>query len=513
MDNPYEIRRYQANKDSVIAKMADYRTLFEAMPRKKDYVMLEPSIRKVADWTREGLLTKGGSLLSIFEKDAKVIYEDCNNIQHKLYIEDNDLRATVLKVDYDANQKLGKGRQEFSIWLDSEFYGPRDIILLDSAQYAPMLVRSFEPDGNLWEYRVVLTDDGYIDADTISVGDQVHQIGGARGEAADQRANVHMGKDNSYILFSTPMTRFGWEFTVTDKAWKAMQKNDQFYTLVPKDEQGNLAYENRINTNFLDMKFMAATDRQIDLWLTYGKAAAQFAGPYIDEMTQKHLELGPGFYEWMKYAKTDYFNPASFSIDWIGNIMQRRWHNNVPPEERYVDFGTGTLGLKLWHEACNRYGIKSSMEPWNINNETVGKGHDGMHTGVVVNKKQYVGAFLPEFGTVRVHYLPHLDDDKFEKRKYRGYSIRSSEFIALNTGFGNGAKANIYIVKDPNENGFGYGCGLWTPYGPAMRNPKLAQRWPTTENSKNVYKLIRDEGFTIIVKDPYAIMWLKPALK
>lgn len=479
----------------------------------KDYEMLEPATRRVASWTRESMLTKGGSLLSIFEKDAKVIYASAEHLRHKLYIEDNDLRATIMRVDYTPGQKLGKGRMEFSIWLDTEWYGERDLLLLDSAQESPMLVRSMGPDGGLWEYRVVLVEDGYINANDISIGDRIHHIGAARGEAADQRGTVNMGQDNSYIEFSTPMTKFGWEFPVTDLAWKAMQKENQFYTCGPKDADGNWMMDKVITANMLDFKFKASTDRQIDLWLTYGKAAGKFEGAYIDRLTQKAFKLGPGFYEWMKYSMIEYYNPNSFSIEWLANIMTKRWHNNVAIEDRVVDFGTGTLGLTLFHEACARYGIKSSLEPWNINNETMGNGHDGRHTGVMVNKKTYVGAFLPNFGTIKVHYLQHLDDDMMEKARYRGYSIRSGEFIALNTGFGNGAKANIYIVKDPTENGFGYGIGLWTPHGPTFKNAALNGRWPTTEGKKNQYTLIRDEGMTIVVKDPAAIMWLKPALK
>lgn len=511
-DNPYEIFRVNASKKA-ISKMADYRAIWEAMPQRKDYAMLEPSVRKVADWTKEGLLKKGGSLFSIFEESAKIVYEDANNIRHRLYIEDNDLRATVVKVDYTAGEKLGKGRQEFPIWLDVEWFAERDMLLLDSHQEAPLLIRHAEPDAQYWKYWVVLMDEGYIDADTLSVGDMVHQVGAARGEAADVRGTVHFGQDNSYIEFSTPMTRFGWEFTVTDFAWKAMQRNNQFYVMKRREGDQYREYEPVLTTNLLDMKFMRATDRQIDLWLTYGKGTGKFAGAYLDNLTNKHFNLGPGFYDWMKYTRQDFFNPQSFSLDYLGNITTQRWHNNIPPEDRIVHFGTGTLGIKLFQRACRAYGIDSSIEDFTVNNEIVNKGFDGMHNGVVVNKKQYVGAFLPEFGTIRVHYLPHLDDDRFEKRKYMGYSIRSAEFIALDTGFGDGSKSNIYIVKDPSENGFGYGVGLWSPFGPTLKNRSLAGRWPTTEGTKNVYKLVRDEAFTLVVKDPSAIMWLRPAIK
>lgn len=511
--NPYEIRRYAATNKSFISKMIDKKTLFEAFPRMKDYSFLEPAVRKVADWSKESLLTKGGSLFNVFENAAKVVYDSCDNIRHKLYIEDNDLRATIMRKDYTAGQKLGKGNMEFSLWTDVEWFGERDIILLDSAQYAPLLVMSAGYDGGLWELRVKLTADGYINADEIGVGDGIHQIGAARGEAADVRGNVNLGKDNSYIEFSTPKSSMGWEFTVTDGAWKTMYRNEEMYGLGYSQPDDPKSFQAKITTNMLEMKFMAATDKMIDRWLTYGKSAGKFETPFIDRLTQKAYKLGPGFYEWMKYAKTDYYNQNSFTIEWLANIMAKRWHNNVAPEDRVVDFGTGQYGLKLWEDACQKYGIKSYIENAEMYEQKAGGGFDGKRNAVIINKKQIVGAFLPQFGLIRVHYLPHLDDDQFEKRRYRGYSIRSGEFIALNTGFGDGSKSNIYIVKDDQENGFGYGIGFWSPYGATQKNRSLATRWPCTEGSKNIYKMFRDESMTIVVKDASAIMWLKPALK
>lgn len=515
IDNPFEVKRYNATKESAISQMADFRALWEAYPRMKNYSYLDPAMRRVASWSKEGLLTRGGSLFSIFENSAKVVYDDADNIRHRLYIEDNDLRGTVMRVDYTPGALLGKGRTEFYIWLDVEWFTRYNILLLDSAQYAPVLVTEAEPDGHLWRYTVKLTGDGYIPEDEISIGDMVHQIGSARGEAADERGSVALQmEDNSYIEFSTPKTSFGWEYTVTDKAWKNMRRNNQFYALEPRVGTRYREYDRMITASMLDFKFLAATDKQIDLWMTYGQSAGHYASWHIDGLTNKHLEFGPGFYEWMRYSNIDYFSPQSFSIDYLGNIMTQRWHNNVPPEDRVVDFGTGTLGLKWFQEACREYGISSSLESFEVNNEIApGGGFDGMHTGVIVNKKQHVGAFLPQFGMIRVHYLPHLDDDKFEKRRYKGYSIRSGEFIALDTGFGNGANSNVYIVKEREGTGFTYGTGLLTPLGSVKNNRSLAGRWTNTEGSKNIYKLIRDEAFTIVVKDPAAIMWLKPAIK
>lgn len=522
IDNPFVIKRYKASKEAY-TQMLSNKTLFDMHPKMRSYSYLDPAYRQMAHFTKQGMLTRGGSLLSLFEKEAKIVYDDADNIRHKLYMENNDMRAQIMKADYDSNAQLGKGGHPFPIWIDAETFGYRNILLIDNLEFAPLFVDSVEADANgYWKVMVRLTnssDAAYINPEDLYIGAGVTQSGSLRGEAAVERGPVAItGMRDSYIEFNTQKTKMGWEYPVTDKALKSMINNQQFYSVTCSSEDMSFGKnsirrdghgEKMLNANLVDLKFLAATDKQIDLWLAYGQSAGKYSSPILDKMTNKHFEYGPGFYQWMKYASTDYFNPNSVTIDWFANKLDARWHNNVPVEDRVAHFGTGRLGLKIVRNMARRAELDYTDEHFEVNNEIVNKGHDGKRNGVVINKKQIVGIMLPEFGKIMFHHMPHLDDGQFEKGTYKGYSKRSSEFIGLDIGFGKGTDSNIYIVKDKFESGFGIGVGALTPYGKNFKN----SQWLNTEGSANRYKLLRDEAFTIVVKDPQAITWFKPAIK
>lgn len=513
--NHFQIQMMAANHKNYISKLIDSRAVFEAMPTAKNYTMLEPSIRDTAHFAKEGLLTKGGgSLLKIFEDRAKVIYDSAEEYQHKLYVDNNDMRGTVIKVYHENdNDILGKGRREFSFASDVDWFGDRNVLLLDGLQHAPFLVRSIEKDGHYWKYNVVLNIeeyDGYIEGRDLRVGDRFTGMGALRGEAAIERASVPIGMNKSFILFKTPPTSFGWQTEVTDKAWKKLK---HYAVRAQSDDAKNLYGNDFFTTTMLDMKFKEETDRQIDLWLAYGQSMGVHAGAILDNVTNRYLESGPGFYQWMKYAVQGSYNPETNVIEYLSNLMAKKWHNNVAPEDRVVDFGTGTLGLKLFREAAIKMGlpyqVSVSDDP---NYDVVNKGFDGMHQGIVANKRQITGTYLDTFGKIMVHYLPFLDNDRTEKRKWRGYSIKSGEFLAMDTGLGRGDESNLYIIKDSEEDRMGYGIGAWTPKGSALGNPELSGRYLNTLGSKNAYQILRDAKIALVVKDPQRIMFIKPAI-
>jgi hypothetical protein len=509
----FQVYEMVANSKNFQTKLVNAQSLFEAFPNAKNFKMLDPAVRQIARNSKEGLLTKGGQLLDIFERRAKIIYESDDNFQHKLYIEGNDLRASVVEKNGTQGQKLGKGRSKFALTLNSQWFGERDVVLLDGFQNAPMVCVGWEDlnGGNfLYYFRLLDTNmDSYINFDEIEIGDMVTQIGALRGEGAFERGNVHLGMDNSYILFQTPSTSFGWQMKVTDKAHKRMKH----FALRPTDQEW-IKDNGRslVTTNELEMKFKKVTDQHMDMWLAYGKASDMYAGAYLDNVTASPLDSGPGFYEWMKGATIIDYAIESFSIDLLSNIFSRKWYNNVPKEERFVDLGTGELGLEIVRKAFEKTGRKGVVyETEELNYKRDGRGYDGKRNAIIVNRKQITGTFLDPFGEVRFHHLPFLDDDKIEKRKYRGKSIKSAEFLAMDFGMGSAHEANIFIIKDPEELGFTYGVGLWGPNG-AMKGANIG-RYNQTLQKWNGYEMVRDEKQTMVVKDPACIMWLRPAIK
>ena len=522
--NKFEMFSLPTNKRNYQGKLIDSRTIFEANPSLKNYSELEPYVRQMSQSSKMGMLTQGGTLLKMFEKNARVIYKDdgADGYTHKLYIQGGELRGTIIKVDdkvvntpNTAETQLGRGRSIFYLTMDVEWWGERDVLIVDELQEVNLLVQSIEPAGRGWRYGLVINnmDEGaYIKAGWLRGGLKVHQIGSLRGEAAIERGNVHFGKDDSYIQFYTPPTRMGWQTKVTDDAWKRMNH----YAMRAKTGMGS-AWEEEFGSNIftvsdIDMKFKQKTDRMIDLWLSYGRASGKYAGAYQDGITDRYLQSGPAFYEWAEGANTAWYPIESGSIKYFANTLNRFWHNTVDINDRGVDFVTGSLGILLWQDWCRKADIEMyhGSEELNLGKA---KAFDNKHNGVMINKKQYVGAYIQPFGEVRVHYSPFMDDDRIDPRKYKGYSIRSAEFIALDWGAANAEDANIFIIKDNIESQFTHGIGLWSPQGKVGGVPGLSARYSNTLKKENAYEIIRDEKITMVVKDPMAMLIIKPAIR
>ena len=93
--NKFEMFSLPTNKRNYQGKLIDSRTIFEANPSLKNYSELEPYVRQMSQSSKMGMLTQGGTLLKMFEKNARVIYKDdgADGYTHKLYIQGGELRG------------------------------------------------------------------------------------------------------------------------------------------------------------------------------------------------------------------------------------------------------------------------------------------------------------------------------------------------------------------------------------------------------------------------------------
>lgn len=514
-ENKFQTQRYLANDKGFFNKLIDSRSLFEAFPKMKYFKEIEPSVRRIASYSKQGMLSNGSTMYDHFKGKAKMMYSSENYFKHKLYVEGNDLRATIVKV-YDApTVKLGKGHTEFSIGLDAEFYGSRDQIAIDGLMHAPLYVIDMQPDGGgIWKYTFKLSDSddlAFITTKMFRVGDKVTQLASLRGEAAIERGNVAIGMDNSYIEYTIPATKTGWSMKVTDDAWLGMDK----FRITPKDanwidDKGN---NQPITVNMLELKFMQATDKMIDFQLLYGRSSKQWAGLFLDGMTHRPINAGPMFFEWMEGANEAFYSITGGSLNFLKNLFSRMWDNTVEIEDRGVDVYTGQLGIDVFERWCIK-AEKPHILPTEDLNIKRTKGYDSKHIGTMIGRRQYTGTFVNPFGEIRVHYMKFLDDKRIETRLYNGHSIRGAEMLVFDYGLGKGDEANIYINQDiTGTNGFGYGLGLYSPIGPVFRNPSIASRYPSTLGSENAYEMIRDEKFTMIMRDPKCLIHIKPAFR
>lgn len=303
------------------------------------------------------------------------------------------------------------------------------------------------------------------------------------------------------------MTRMGWEMKITDVA----QMSSRNYRLSPKDKDMKSSsysgFQEDILWNTLEMKFMSATNRQLDMWLTYGKSSGAFAGRFLDGMTEKPLQTGPGLFEFMGSSWTHDFQVDSITLDLFGEFLPTVWDDKVPIEDRITDIYTGKGGLIKWQKMCAAADVAGILRMPDLEygkEDPLFKGRNG----VALNAKQYRAVFIEPFGLIRVHHLPFFDSELVETRKYKNLPITSYQYVIFNYGYGDGRSANIYILNNDQVEQYGYVVGTWGPLGKTLNS---GNRFNTGNGRENAYYLVRDAMVGMVVKDPSYMIWFRPA--
>ncbi|MCC6818558.1 MAG: hypothetical protein IT245_06695 [Bacteroidia bacterium] len=503
----FSVGRYSTSGKELANKLVDERAFYSIYPHSLPYHELDPAMRKLASANYPTIIN-GDSLMNIFEQQTKVINVDKDTIRWKLFFDSSDLRASIMGVQESLSGILGLNGASFELDLDSDVYGPNDLIIIEGLTELPLLIKSHpRTHGMKTTYDVVLEDAGdHIQAAWIKTGMQVKaQIGSLRGEGNVTRGNVHWTSGNSFIQFEVPMTSMGWEMKITNKAWLA----SKHYMIRPNMKE-HLAMTGGADVmiNEFDAKFKRVTDKQIDLGLAYGRASAKHASPHLDGITGKPMISGPGWYQYLESATHLDFNPYQNIIDFLRTQIPATWNDKVDYADRILDVYTGSGGLTLVQQAGEELDNKGSViqtAEYNYTSETAFfKGRKAIALGA----KQYRAFYIEPFGLVRFHHLPMLDSSTIDTRKFRGLPYQSYEFIVFNDGRGDGREENIYIARSEEESQFLYSTGLWTPTGAAGQNGN-AQKYHNGLGDENAYKIIREEKVGMVVKDPTYFTWIR----
>lgn len=511
IESKFKTYAQDINHHDYFNKIVDERAYFEVYPHSIDYEELEPNRRQMASYAKGNIIGRDGKLMRLFENRARKIQTKAKTVTWKLYTQEGDIRGSYIKHYEGGATQPGRGGKSFYMALDVPWFGPNDIIIFQNLREIPLLVRSVEPDGQFWRYEFKLLTDEYkasFPITYINNGDRVIQIGSLIGESTVERGNINFGEGDTFLEFEINMTRMGWQMKVTDDAWYAANH----FRLRPKCADGTVDESAPgILYNTLDMKFERAVNRQIDLWLTYGRSAGRFAGRFLDGLTEKDLKAGPGIYEFFESSYIYDYNVDGGNVEIFTEFLPPLWNDKVDPEDRIVEIFTGTGGLTLWDKwmrAADIEGVVHS-EDWNYEKETARfKGR----TGVGLNAKDYVSYHIKPFGKIIVRYLPFLDSELIESRKYKNLPITSYEFLIFNFGYGDGRDSNVYILENDTYKQYGYTAGTWTPKGRRLGNPAAASFAYSANPHENAYWYIYETMVGLVVKDPGYLVWYRPAL-
>lgn len=509
--NKFAVYRQDVNKENYFNKLVDEQAYFEARPSTVDYEMLEPTKRRIASYAKGNIIGADGTLMKVFEENARVLKTTARTLQWRLYTNDGDVRATFIK-NYEVGEKEpGKNSGVFEIGLDVDWFGPNDVIIFEGLREIPLLIRSHpEPDGQSYVYEVVLHDNnprGFFPIEYLQTGTRILQIGSLIPEATVERGNIHFTDGEAFVEFEIPMTRMGWQMKVTDEAYMAASH----FKIKEKCTDGSVDNTSPgILYNTLDMKFERAVNRQKDLWLTYGRSTGKFSGKFLDGLTERDIKSGPGLYEYLESSYSFDFDPENDNIDIFRKFLPSLWNDKVDPADRDVTIYTGTGGLILWDKWCREADIEGVVqtEEWNYTKETP---RTAGRIGVGINAKEYVVYHIHPFGKITVKYMPFLDSETIDTRRYEGLPFSSYEFFIFNFGYGEGDASNINIVENDAYKNVGYMCGNFTPMGFRGGSSQAPMRFAYSQNpAENAFYYKYECMIGLVLKDPSYLVHYRP---
>jgi len=515
IQSKFKVYEELVNQENYFNKLVDERAFFEVYPNLKDYEYLEPARRQVAAYARNNIIGADGTLMDVFKSSARVVQTNKRYVTWRLYTNEGDIRASFIKNFEEDNPCPGKGHSVFEIGLDAEWFGPNDIIIFEGLRECPLLVVS-KPDatGQYFKYEVqLLSDDraAYFPIEYLEEGTRLIQIGSLIGEATVERGNIHFGDGEAFVEFEVPLTRMGWDMKITDNAYLASKNyrvercNPDGTPMRPEDQGSDTLI------NSLEMKFMEKTNRQKDLWLTYGRSAGRFAGRFLDGITEKPIQTGPGLFEFLESSYIYDFNVEGGSIEMFREFLPSLWNDKVDPNQQSVDIYTGKGGLILLQKWIKEADCEGVLQEADLH-YTKDSGYFPGRNGVVVGAKQYRGFYIEPFGLVKFHYLPFLDSELIETRRYKGLPWTSYEFIVFNYGYGDVRDSNIYVVENSEVEQYGYSVGTWGPLGPTLKG-SMHNRFFNGEGHKNEFRYIHECMVGLVMKDPSYAVWYRPKFK
>lgn len=510
IESKFKIHAEEVNQHNYFNKLVDERALFEVYPNLVDYEMLEPAKRQIASYAKGNIIGKDGSLMKVFADNARIQNTTSQYIRYRLYTKEGDIRATYIHNAESENDAPGKAGAIFTIVLDAEWFGPNDVLIFEGLREIPILVKSQpSPELHGWKYEVVLLDDDdsqFFPLSFVDIGTRVIQVGSLIGEAQVERGNIHFGEGDSFIEFEVPITRMGWEMKVTDKAQMASTN----YRLLPKEPDfSSTIGKEPILMNSLEMKFMNAVNFQKDMWLTYGRSAGRFAGKFLDGITEKPLQTGPGFFEFLEAANIMEYSPEGGNIDIFREWLPPLWNDKVNPEDRVIDIYTGSAGLVLWQKWCAAADVAGILQTEDLNYSSETALFNG-RKGVGIGAKQYRSVFIEPFGKVTVHHLPFLDSEHVDARKYKGWPYSSYDFIVFNYGYGDIRSDNMLLLNNEQLEQWGYTVSTWTPTGGALKAGNR-NRYHSSGLRENAFWYIHECALGFLLKDPGYMAWIRPA--
>lgn len=367
-------------------------------------------------------------------------------------------RPLVVVEDKEVdNTSKGKGRQEFKVKLDENWFIPGDVISPGNPAYQCRVQHDSYREGNGFVYTLRLVSDNaqaFVPNEFFTVGTAWSKLFASYGEADVQDGSTTF---SAPLTLSTKIGKLRKKYEVTDYAM------EQVLAVKIRDAKGNL-YDRWVR--YAEAEYWSQWEREKEIALWYSRAASS-----IKNVKSYTVDSFPGIQEQLEDGLTYTYN--KFTPKLLNEFMMDCFYGRVKPgKTRKLKAYTGEYGMKIFHDAMlSQTGqptagavqvISSSFSP-------IEKVSSEFHSNAYSVGYQFVQYKMYNGSILELVHNPLYDDRSIntEIDPVTGYPLESMRFTFLDFD-SEGGTNNIQMIEKKDGFKYGYVAGLISPSGPTM---------------------------------------------
>lgn len=411
-------------------------------------------------------------------KNSKV--ELTSNV-HEWRLMGATIRPLVVVSDPDTSNKTkGKGRQEFDIILDEDWFLPGDVIAPGAPDYQCRVQSAPEKNSAGYTYRLRLISDevnAFVPEKFFKPGTPWSKLFSNYGEADVQDGST---------LFSTPVAmsikigKMRKKYEITDYA------AEQVLAFKVQDEKGQ-TYDRWIR--YAEAEYWSQWEREKEIALWYSKSSNT-----IPSVKTYMVDTFPGIHEQLDNAYTQTY--TTFSAKMLTDFLMDVFYSRIEPgKSRNLKVFTGEYGMKLFNDAMQTLVAKQQTQVLSSSFSPIEKVSSPLHTNAYSVGYQFVQFKMFNGCVLELIHNPIYDNRSINNviDDYTGYPVESMRFTFLD--FDNSdSTPNIQLLEKKDGFKYGYVNGLISPSGPTTGG--------TMAHSGEFYSLHASKEFGVKIVDP-----------
>jgi len=382
--------------------------------------------------------------------------KDINTSEWEWEIKGATTRPLVLveNVELAGNTTVGKGRLDFRIKLDENWYIPGDIIHPGNNDYQVRIQGQAFRHGNGYIYTVRLMNDdfnAYLPAKYLATGTQWTKMFSQYEEAAEQSGSTQY---STPTMLAGRLSRYRKQYRVTGDAAQevlavAIQGSDGKY------------YKSWIK--YAEVEYWMQWYRELERGYWYSRKTDTVIGA-----NGRPIRTGSGIQELLKDSHVHKYSHLTATL--IEEYLMDIFYSRVKPGSgRKIKAFTGEYGMIQFHRAIQDWQQKTGFITV-VDTNFIQKTDSPYNSNALSAGYQFTKYRMANGAELELVHNPLYDDRElhYEIDPVTGYPKESQRITFLD--FSNSSEGNIKLVNKIDSFKLGYVSGMQTPYGVANKS-------------------------------------------